>query len=163
MKADVGLTDIDAALKGSAFSVPRDKLRLFGHVVLRIDGGDASLAQLAAALEAIDTVSVAESRENKDHLLVTVQMPYPVVANRPSPDWVGWEKFARNDYSSAKSNSIESEVTRQMLPDYGTLRDVLASHNARLDDVRWSTAFACRALGCVTAPGPDTAVASAAE
>src|SRR5688572_6220115 len=37
MKEDVRLSNIDAALKGSEFTIPRDRLRLFGHVILEID------------------------------------------------------------------------------------------------------------------------------
>jgi hypothetical protein len=160
LKSDVGLADIQRALKGSEFSIPRDKLHLFGHVVLQVDAGKSSPKELAAALEAIDHVTMVDSQSDKQHLLVTVEMPYPVVAERPSPDWIGWQEFARNDYSSESAQSKEA-TTRQSLPGFDAFQTVLASHSARLDDIRWSTKYACRALGCVIAtPSEDVAVAT---
>jgi hypothetical protein len=163
MKKDVSLSDIDAALKGSEFSIPRDKLRLFGHVILQIDAPNVPSQKLASALDAMQCVSVAKLQDNKGLLLLTVEMPYPVVNDRPKPETVGWEEFAANDYTSAKPNKSESSVTRAMLPGYKMFRDVVASHHAKLNDVRWSTSYACRALGCVMETRSDVAVATAAE
>jgi hypothetical protein len=164
MKDDVGLNDIDTAFQGSGFSVSRDKLRLFGHVVLQIDARQASTEALTSALEAMDSVSVVKSQDIKGALLVTVEMPYPVVAEgRPDPQRLGWEKFARNDYLSANTKVDAAPVTRTMLPGFNAIRDIVADQNAHLSDIRWSTSYACRALGCVTVPSVAATVATSTD
>ena len=50
---DVTLGDVESALQDSAFAIPRDRLHLFGHVVLEIDAGASSLKGLAADLDAL--------------------------------------------------------------------------------------------------------------
>lgn len=154
IKQEVGLRDIDAALKGSGVSIPRDRLHLFGHVTLDIDPQAASPKELLADLEKIDHVSIAKS-ENKDgSLLVTVDMPYPPEAERG--DSVAWEKFVRNDLASDPTTKSEPPATGESLPSYKTFREVLAKHHAKLKDIRWSTEYVCRTVGCVAAPESKT-------
>ena len=47
----VTLAELDQALKGSAFSIPRDKLRLFGHVMLEIKRRRGRRAETAGRSE----------------------------------------------------------------------------------------------------------------
>jgi hypothetical protein len=161
MKEDIGLAEIEAAFQGSEFAIPRDRIRLFGHAVLDIDAQKASAKELVAALDALPNVAIDEVDENKGLLRATVQMPYPVVDNRPNPENLSWEKFAWNDYTSVAPKKSDSPVGRQELPDYQAFRDVLATHHASLKDIHWSTAHACRALGCVSAPKADKAIGAA--
>lgn len=153
MGEDVGLSDVEAALRGSGFAIPRDKLRFFGHVILEIDPAKAPVKELLADLEAIDQVSVAET-ESKDGLLrVTVDMPYPL--DESSEDGsLGWDTFQRSDFSSDQATRSEPPVTAGRLPGDAAFRDILARHKASQKEVRWSTSYACRALGCVVAPHP---------
>jgi hypothetical protein len=163
MKEEVRLSDIDAALKGSDFSIPRDRLKLFGHVILEIDPRTTPAKDLLAALDSMEYVSIADSEESKGGLLVTVEMPYPAVENRPNPVTVWSEKFVKNDYTSVQSTKPELPIGAQALPSYNAFRDVLATHNANLTGIRWSTAHACRALGCVSVPKADAVLATATE
>jgi hypothetical protein len=157
IKEDVGLRDIEAALKGSGVSVPRDRLHLFGHAILEIDPQSASPKELLADLAKLDYVTVADS-ENKDgRLLVSIDMPYPPEERRGES--VAWEKFVRNDRSSDQATKNESPATREMLPSYNAIRDVVAKHKATLKDIRWDTEHACRTVGCVAVPD-SKAVAS---
>jgi hypothetical protein len=163
MKDDVSLGDIEAALKGSEFSIPRDKIRLFGHVILDIDLEESPSKELAAALDGMDHVAIAESDENNGKLRLTVEMPYPVVDNRPQPENLRWEKFAKNDYNSVDAKKTEPSIGPEKLPGYHAFRDVLARHGASLHDVRWNTDYACRALGCVSVPETKAVLATATD
>jgi hypothetical protein len=158
IKEDIGLRDIEAALKGSGVSVPRDRLHLFGHTILEIDSRSDSPKDLLADLAKLDYVTVAES-ENKDgRLLVSIDMPYPPEERRG--DSVAWEKFVRNDRSSDLSTKNEPPATRETLPGYNAIRDVVARHKATLKDIRWDTDHACRTVGCVAVPESKTVAAA---
>jgi hypothetical protein len=161
MGEDVGLREVEAALKGSRFSVPRDRLRLFGHVILEIDAGKATDKQLLAALEALNYVSVAKSEHKDDLLLVTVDMPYPVEDNRRENLTAGWDKFERNDFASDQATKSEPAATPRTLPSYEAFRGIVAKHKASLKDIRWSTHYACRPLGGVAVASDSVASASA--
>jgi hypothetical protein len=161
MKEDVSLNDIDEALKGTGCSIPRDRLKLFGHVILEIDPQTLPAKELVAVLDSMAHVSITDAKESNGLLQVTVEMPYPAVDNRPKPDVVGWEKFAANDYSSAQSSASEPTISAQALPSFNAFRNVVAKQNANLTGIQWSTTYACRALGCVTAPEAETALATA--
>jgi hypothetical protein len=160
MQEDVRLSEIEAALKGTEFSIPRDLLRLFGHVILEIDARQTPHKALLASLEQLDQVSVAESQSENNVFLVTAEMPYPVVRDRPKPEFIGWEKFVRNDYTSQGPRKTESATTREALPSYESFHDLVAKHDASLKDIRWSTSHACRALGCVSGPKSDAEIAA---
>src|SRR5688572_30395535 len=50
MGKDVRLSDVETALRGSGYSVPRDKLRMFGHAILEIEAPAGTEDNLVAAL-----------------------------------------------------------------------------------------------------------------
>jgi len=149
MGSDVRLSDVTGALEGSGASVPMDRLRFFGHVILEIEAPAKSRPALLTDLAALGCVSVAESKTGKDHLLVTLDMPYPVENGRSDLDSVGWVSFERNDLSSDKTRRSESPATAEKLPGHRAIGDVVKKHNASLKGIRWSTDYACRPLGCV--------------
>jgi hypothetical protein len=150
MGKDVGLREIEQALAGSSFSIPRDRLRLFGHLVLEIDAREASPKELLAALDSMDYVSVEESKTEGELLLVTLDMPYPEVKSGRDRESVEWEKFQRNDFASDQSTRSESPIAARSLPSYDGFREMIAKHNASLKTVRWDTQYACRPHGGVT-------------
>lgn len=161
LEGDVSLQEIEAALKGSDFSVPRDKLRLFGHAILEIDPGKANLKELVADLEALTYVSVEQTKEREGHLFVTVDMPYPE-RNTQNRETVGWETFRWGDFSSNQAARSEPPAKPGELPGYSAFRKVVTSHKATLIDVLWSPNYACRTLGAVVeSPSPRTGSASA--
>src|SRR5262245_47964000 len=157
MGSDVRLSDVTAALKGSQFSVPQDKLRFFGHVILEIDPAKAAPKALLADLKALNFVSVGESKSDKDLLLVTLDMPYPADNSSRNLESVGWDTFQRSDLSSDPATKSEPPVRAQPLPTYGQIRDVVARHGASVKGLSWSEQYACRPLGCVAAPATRTA------
>ncbi|HZN34454.1 MAG TPA: hypothetical protein VFB80_11570, partial [Pirellulaceae bacterium] len=126
MGSDVRLADVTAALKGSQFSVPQDKLHFFGHVILEIDPQKASPKALLADLEAMNFVSVDESKAGKDLLLVTVDMPYPAENGSLKLESVGWDTFHRSDLASDQATRSESPASAKQLPSYGQIRDVVS-------------------------------------
>lgn len=149
---DLRLSDVDAALKKAGFHIPRDRLRLFGHAILEFELGDVRPKELLTAIETLDHVAVIKSVSNSGRLLVTVDVPYPVLPQGQSHrDSVGWDKFERNEYSSIRPTKNEPQATADTLPSYNALRDVAAAHKVSLKDVVWSTEYACRAVGAVAA------------
>jgi hypothetical protein len=163
MGGDVRLADVTAALAGSGFSVPQDKLRLFGHVILEIDAPAAKRQALLADLKAVQGASVAESKAVKDLLLVTLDMPYPVTSGREDLNSVGWDTFQRCDLNSDPLKRSESPATSHNLPSYGAIRDVVAKHQGTLKGLRWSEIHACRPLGAVAAPAAKVSSATSAS
>ena len=149
MGKDVSLAEVEAALKGSGYTIPRDRLRLFGHVILEIDAGKAPAKELLAGLAALEYVSVERSAATGSRLLVTVDMPYPAGDRAMERGAVGWEKFAWNDFSSDQATRSESPAKAAQLPSCGDFRELIARHGASLKDMRWSPDFACRVLGGV--------------
>jgi hypothetical protein len=160
MGGDVRLADVTASLLGSAFSVPENKLRLFGHVTLEIDARSAPQQVLFADLKTLKQVSVAESKAEKGALLITIDMPYPIESSREGLDSVGWDAFQRCDFNSAPATRAESPTKSNDLPSYTAIRDLVAKHGATLKGLRWSETHACRPLGAVAAPAEKTAAAS---
>jgi hypothetical protein len=162
MDKDVRLSDVQAALQGSDFSIPQDRLHLFGHVILEIEAPEASRQALLAGLEALPHVSVEESKTQENRLLVTVDMPYPA-NGKEDLESVGWDKFQRNDFNSNQSTHPRMPATTKELPSYQTIHDVVAKHNASLKDIRWSTRYACRPLGGVAEPRPPAQATGASN
>ncbi len=150
---DVRLSEVEAALKGSPFSVPRDKLRLFGHVVLEIDAGATPAKALLAAVDALDTATIAASEEHDGRLLVTVEMPYPKAPHR---DAVGWDEFETSYVAEPRTRETIS-ATAGTLPGFEEFQGLAAKSDATLTDIRWSIDYWCRPLGAVTAPDRDGA------
>jgi hypothetical protein len=93
-------------------------------------------------------------------LLVTVDMPYPVEDGGPRNKTVGWDKFQRNDLLSDPATKSEAPTTARALPSFGAFRDLVAKHQVKLTDIRWSTNYACRVVGCVAAPDAKVAVSA---
>lgn len=153
MGQDVHLAEVKAAMDGTAFSVPLDRLRLFGHAILEIDARSASHKALQADLDAVPYVSIEKSKVQKDLLVVTLDMPYPVETKRRDRDAVGWETFRRNDFSADQvSLGVETPATPETLASYRALRNVVTKHDAVLKDISWSPNYACRTLGAVAGP-----------
>lgn len=163
MKEDVGLNEVESALAKSGFSIPRDKLHMFGHTILEIDGGNTATSELLAALKSLPHTAVAESKRNGGTLLVTLDMPYPQFRNRGESASLALDTFRRNDFSSDQATKSESPATPQLLPSYSAIRDVVAKHNLRLKEIRWSTDYACRTVGCVAVPNSNPPVRTAAK
>ncbi|MGI8978758.1 MAG: hypothetical protein ACR2FY_06000 [Pirellulaceae bacterium] len=154
MGSDVRLSDVQSALEGSEFSIPRDRLHLFGHVILEMDARPESRQALLSGLEALSHVSVAESKTQKNLLLVTVDMPYPA-DGKEDLESVGWDNFQRSDFNSNQSTHPRTPATPKELPGYEKIQDMVSKHHATLKDIRWSTHYACRPLGCVAEPRPS--------
>jgi hypothetical protein len=159
MGEDVALGDVEAALKDSRFSVPRDRLRLFGHVILEIDARKSTAKELLDGLEALGHVSVGKSENTDGMLLVTLDMPYPVESNPRDLLSAGWEKFQRNDFASDQSTRSEPAATARTLPSYDVFRNIVARHRGDLKDIRWSTYHACRPQGGVVVAANKVATA----
>jgi hypothetical protein len=149
MDTDVALSHVTAALEGSSYSIPQDRLHLFGHVILEIGAGEASQKGLLKELKSIPQVSIEQSNSENGLFRVTLDMPYPGDRGRGELDTAGWETFQRNDFSSDVSTRSESPVTLEKLPRFGEIRKVIAKHDGKLKDVRWSNQYSCRPLGGV--------------
>jgi hypothetical protein len=160
MRNDIALHEIQTALKGSGFSVPQERLHLFGHIILEIDGQSSSPKKLLADLESLQFVSVDESKTKGDRLLVTLNMPYPTEFGRPDGEAVEWNTFKQTSFGSNEANSIESAATPAKLPSYAAIRDVVAKHQAKLTDIRWSVEHHCRPLGCVAPSAQPLAISA---
>ena len=156
MGGDVRLSEVQAALEGSEFSIPRDRLQMFGHVILEIDSPLKSRDALLAGLKALPHVSVEDSKKaQKDLLFVTLDMPYPADMGREDLESVGWEKFQRNDFNSTPSTQPKIPVTAGELPGYEDVQGVVSKNRVSLKDIHWSANHACRVLGCVVEPRPS--------
>jgi hypothetical protein len=155
MNQSIGLGDIEAALEGSRFSIPRDRLRFFGHVILELDARTSPRQALVADLNELSLVAVTESEEKGNHLLVTVDMPYPVQDGDRDRKSVAWSTFRRNDFSTGLDRS---PATSRQLPSLNAFREIAAKHKAVLEDIRWSAGYACRPLGCVAVPATESVV-----
>jgi len=147
----VRLADIDAALQGSPCSVPRDKLRLFGDVILEVDLGKASADRMLADLKGVQHVSVSQSKLEDGVLLVTLIMPGPAKTARETAD------FGQSAIKSAvlrTSEDSDSAAKFHDLPTYEALRKVVEKHEASLTGLRWDC-WGCRVLGCVAVSDAD--------
>jgi hypothetical protein len=153
---DVALSEIEAALKGSEFSVPRDRLRLFGHVTLVIEGRQLPEG-LTTDLTALEHVRFGASKQEQRSVLATVDMPYPVMDAERDRASLAWEQFQWTDYSSnwAPGHNAGAPATRATLPGIDDLRQVIVRHDAKLKDVRWSALWGCRPLGGVVVPNSE--------
>jgi hypothetical protein len=147
MQSDIRLSDLNAALKGTACSIPSERIRFFGHLMLEIDASPSSHKALVAGLEALPQLVVEESMSKGQLLVVTVAMPYPV--NSQSADSANGDsaKFEWLDTPSSKDS--RGPVTADELPGFKEICDVASKHDAKLSDIRWSTGFACRTVGAV--------------
>lgn len=152
----VRLADIDAALKGSPFSVSREKLRLFGDVIVEIDLRGASADKLLADLKAVKNASVSESAKKDNMLMVTLSMPDPAYAG---PELAKFGDLSFKKQSFQREGQSE-KVRASDLPTYDAVRTVVSKHNASLTGLRWEC-WGCRVLGCVATEGPTAKVSAA--
>ena len=150
----VTLAELDQALKGSRFSIPRDKLRLFGHVMLEFKMGDdaAAQAKLLADLKAVKHLTIEESKRDNGVLFVTAVMPYPHPAARArDPEGFAVRPLSEERFSSQYSDlapRTATPITARDLPTYDTLRAIAEKHDGKLTGIRWKS-WACRVLGAV--------------
>lgn len=154
----VRLAEIDAALKSSQVSIPRNRLRLFGDVILEIDIAEASAEKLLADLASVKYASIAESKRDGQTLLVQLTLPAPVTEIR-APDEFG--KVAFEDHTFQRESAAGTAVGLGELPMYEVLRKVVEKHDGKLTGLRWKC-WACRALGCVVGNDAKSRTAQAA-
>lgn len=149
---EVQLSDIDAALEGTGFTVPRDKLRLFSMVTLQVAHAlpRDSVIELLAALPG---VSVEDSKEEKDLLVLTLETPHRLTR----------DIFKSVDKASTGKHDRRSFASADELPSYRALETALAKRKAELVDIRWDMRYVCRMVGCLAVPGADAKQAVAAR
>jgi hypothetical protein len=140
----VRLSEIDAALKGSPFSVARDKLRLFGDVILEVDVQGAAADKLLADLKTQKHVVVSESKREDGKLLVTLTLPAPQHDVRSQATF-GSVSFKTETF---RSEGQPDPTKAGDLPTYAALRGAIEKHDASLTGLRWNC-WGCRALGCI--------------
>jgi hypothetical protein len=137
------LSNVEAALEGSAFSIPREKLRVFGLVTLEIEVGKAPTDGLIRDLAALEHVAVDESARDKGMLRVTLKTPYSFTR----------DIFAELERAENAPQS-DSRATVRTLPRYVVLRDIATKHDSTLRDLHWEC-WGCRVLGCVAEGAGD--------
>jgi hypothetical protein len=148
----VTLAELDQALNGSAFSIPRDKLRLFGHVMLEFKVDEAAEQKLLADLKKVKHLTIEESKRDNGMLLVTAVMPYPAARARDT------EGFASRPISEERFGAEPTDLaprttrpaTARDLPSYDAIRKIVETHDGSLKGIRWE-GWACRVLGAVAA------------
>lgn len=153
MGTEVTLGEVEAALKGSKLSVAKERLRLFGHVILEIDLQKGSAKDLVAKLDELKEVSIAQTASKEGKLLVTIDMPYPVHDPAKERGAIGWATFQRSGFSTDVSD--RSPKTVDDLPTVGDLQKAVSKSGGNLKDLRWSDNFRCRVLGGVVARQSD--------
>jgi hypothetical protein len=160
---DVALSDVEAALQGSSFSIPRDRLHFFGHIVLDIDAGATPPDDLKAGLKSLEYVFVGDSETEQNRILLTVDMPYPEKDLRRTPGAFSDDKFQWNDLSSNPLVESDKRATAQQLPNDRLFQKILAEQDAKLHDIRWTTANACRVVGGVAVQDADGKLSKTAQ
>ena len=146
----VTLTELDRALADSPFSVARDKLRLFGHVMLEVRIDEASEQKLLADLKAVKHLTIEKSERGKCTFFVTAVMPYPKYFGRDTAEFgktpVKDERFGAEPSDFAPRPA--TPATARDLPSYDALRAVVEKHGGELNGIRWEC-WGCRVLGGV--------------
>jgi hypothetical protein len=160
---DVALSEVEAALNGSSYSIPRDRLHFFGHILLEIDAGATPPKDLMAGLDALEYISVGESDTKQNRMLLAVDMPYPKQDLRRAPQAVNDNTFQWNDLSSDPSAKSQEPATAEQLPNYSAFNAVLARHDAKLHNIRWTVDNACRAVGAVAVNKADGKLSKTAQ
>lgn len=157
LKNDVRLSEMERAFKGSPFSIPRDRLRLFGHVILEIQSSPTAVENVKDQLDALEYIAVSEVKPGGSLTEITIDMPYPTRMSRQSDGTRFWEDaYQWNDLNTFTAPK-NPPTTSQALPGPKDLSKLLARHDAELKDLRWSPVFHCRAIGCVAIPkAPET-------
>jgi hypothetical protein len=146
----VTLGELDAALKESPFTIPRDHLRLFGHVVLEVEIRDASVPKLLDGLKAVKHLTVSESKREAGVQYLTVAMPYPRYSGGETADFgkLPFEKELFGAVAFDDAPRADPPVAARDLPTYDGLRTVVEKHGGTLKGVRWKC-WGCRVLGGV--------------
>jgi hypothetical protein len=151
--ADIKLTDFESALAGSDFSIPRDRLRLFGSVRLELDvSPDAEAALVNELAREFRGKAELTKRELKT-LCVTFVLPYEKER----------DIFLSLSRAAITGSSTDSTSPADALPSYAELQHVIAKHHGRLNDISWSGAWACRVLGSVTSAKAEGQVSQLAR
>ncbi len=147
------LAEIDAALAGSPVSIQRDQLRLFGNVILEVDGPKSADEMLLGDLKSLKHFTVEESQRQGGTLLVTLMLPAPTREFRPAGEF---GKVAFRSQTFRREGASGTEVGFGDLPSYDALRQLVAKSGGKLQGLRWNC-WGCRALGCVAGPDGSTA------
>lgn len=141
---EVDLGKIDAALKAGKFSIPHDRLRLFGRMTLEIEVGAAAEAKLLADLKGLKNLTVEETAGAKNVLLVTVAAPYPRHFGHEVEEF-GKESFAKERFGAGNSDlgprAVPPAAPRD-LPSYAGVQAVIEKHDGKLKASRF------KLLGC---------------
>lgn len=144
----ISLSEVEAALKDSPFSVPRERLRFFGHVELDLKAPEESINTLRAEVDDLPHVGWTQSKRERGSLRVTIDMPYPRLNRVESHGTIDWEdQFGWTDFNSAKPT--KSAISARSLPSYGELSKWIKQSDAELKDICWSPNYGCRPLGSV--------------
>ena len=154
----VRLNEIDAALKGSPFSVPRDKMRVFADAVVEIDLRSANADKLIADLKALDHVTVGETKKVGGVLTVALAAPAPTYRERDTE--FGAVAFHKESFRAEAPNAPETSLKE--LPTYTALTKVVEKHQAKVANFGWDL-LGCRVMGCVVGPGSTTKVTARAN
>ena len=159
MSKDVRLSEIEASLEGSEFSIPRDRMHLFGHTVVEFQPQGAA-KELATDVGALEFAFVEEAKPEHDALALTVAMPYVNDVRRD--EFTAWNTFRwwREVGDPSLASEPNDPTAIEQLPSMEALAKAAASHGAKLKDVRWSTEFACRSVGAVAVESKGDAVAA---
>jgi hypothetical protein len=158
--SEVGLSDIEKALKGTSFSVPREKLHLFGDAILEIDTSTRWPMKLLADLDKRFTyASLAKVDATDGQFLVTINMPYPTDTSLREES-VRWSSFHFHDFAADRSKRSLPAARPEMLLGYEALSDLVSEHGATLKDIRWSPIYGCRPLGGVAAAATGDVVSA---
>jgi hypothetical protein len=147
------LATLDAALKGSKFSVPRDTLRLFGHVALEVEIGDMQTPKLLADLKAVKYLTVDKTKREKGVLIVSAVMPFPKHMGRETAEF-GKSPVEMEVFGSDRSDlgrNYDPPAAAGDLPTYGALRAVVEKHSGSLKGIRWQC-VGCSVQGGLAVP-----------
>jgi hypothetical protein len=149
----VTLGELDVGLKGSPFTIPREHLRLFGHVMLEVQIGESSVPKLLADLKAVKHLTVSESKREGSVQYVTVAMPYPRYSGGETADF-GKLPFEKEQFGAVAFDDapkVDPPAAARDLPTYDSLRAAVEKHGGTLKGIRWNC-WACRVLGGVAVP-----------
>lgn len=151
--SEVDLDKLDAAFKGSAFSVPRDTLRLFGGAKLEIEVAEASEQKLLTDLKAVKYLTIDATKRDRGVLSVTVILPYPRHTGREVEDF-GKASFAKELFGAERSDfapKADPPATARTLPTHADLRAVVEKHDGRLKGTRLNL-LGCHVQGGILVP-----------
>jgi hypothetical protein len=151
----VALSELDNALKGSPFSIPRDNLRLFGQVVLEVEIGTAREQQLLSDLKTVKHLTIGDTKRDKGVLFVMVAMPFPPHMGAETADFgkVSFEKELFGAVASDFGPKSDPPATARDLPAYDGLRAIIEKHKGALKGIRWKC-LGCHVQGGVAVPNP---------